>query len=46
MAYTIEQQDDGAWWIFEDGEFFISCSSLQTASEVVEILRKDAGSDG
>lgn len=40
--FTCEQQEDGRWFIFRKGQFFLACASERTAKEVIEILRKDA----
>lgn len=40
--FTCEQQEDGRWFIYRSGQFFLACASERTAKEVIEILRKDA----
>lgn len=43
--YDYRQEPDGSWIVTKNGDFYISCSSEQTAKSMAELLRKDAGDD-
>lgn len=39
--FSIEPQPDGRYFIMKNGQFYLSCSSEQTAMEAVAFLEKD-----
>ena len=39
--FTCEQQEDGRWFVLQNGRFLVACPSESVAKNISEMLRKD-----